>query len=99
VPEVRLLGVPLRQAIGARAVTLPARTLRELLSALCARGGPSLRQRVYADPEAPDPTPDADLRLLVNGRNALFLDGLDTQLADADVVTVHFAGARSFPGG
>lgn len=42
---------------------------------------------------------DRDLRLLVNGRNALFLDGLDTKLEESDVVTVHFAGSRAFPGG
>ena len=96
---MRLLGGALRQALGARVLTLPAHTLRELLAGLCERGGPPLRQRLYADPDAQDPTPDEDLRLLVNGRNALFLDGLDTQLTDADVVTVHFAGARSFPGG
>ena len=59
----------------------------------------ALSAMLYADPEAPEPQPDPDLRLLVNGRNALFLDGLDTQLSETDVVTVHFAGARSFPGG
>jgi molybdopterin converting factor small subunit len=98
-PEVRLLGTALRRAIGARVIAMPQRTLRELLAALSQRGDPDLTNRLYADPEAPEPRPDPDLRLLVNGRNALFLDGLDTQLCETDIVTVHFAGARSFPGG
>jgi molybdopterin converting factor small subunit len=82
--EVRLLGDALRRAIGTRSLALHERTLRELLLALSQRGGPELAGRLYA---------------LVNGRNALFLDGLDTQLCESDVVTVHFAGARAFPGG
>jgi molybdopterin converting factor small subunit len=97
--EVRLLGDALRRAIGTRSLALHERTLRELLLALSQRGGPELAGRLYADPEAAEPAPDPDLRLLVNGRNALFLDGLDTQLCESDVVTVHFAGARAFPGG
>ena len=96
---MRLLGATLRRAIGARVIAMPQRTLRELLAALSQRGDPDLTDRLYADPEAPEPWPDLDLRLLVNGRNALFLDGLDTPLTEADIVTVHFAGARSFPGG
>lgn len=96
---MRLLGAALRRSIGARSIELPGRTLGELLLALARRGGPELARRLYADPDAPDAEPDPDLRLLVNGRNARFLDGLDTPLAPADVVTVHFAGARAFPGG
>lgn len=94
-----MLGAALRQAIGAKVISMPARTLHELLGALARKGGPELLRRLYADPDAPEKQPDPDLRLLVNGRNALFLDGLDTQLSETDVVTVHFAGARSFPGG
>ena len=97
--EVRLLGAALRKAIGAGTLQPPGRTPRELLRAVAERGGPELARRLYADPEATESALDPDLRLLVNGRNALFLDGLETRLSETDVVTVHFAGARSFPGG
>ena len=40
-----------------------------------------------------------DLRVLVNGRDVRFLEGLDTALAPEDAVTLHATGARSFPGG
>ena len=84
----------------AKSLELPGRTLGEVLDALVDRGGSPFADRVYADAAAPHSRElDRDLRLLVNGRNALFLDGLDTTLVDADVVTVHFAGSRAFPGG
>jgi len=88
--EVRLLGTALREAVGAKSLALPGDTLRDVLGGLARRAGPGLAERLPGDP---------DLRLLVNGRNATFLQGLDTPLADDDVVTVHFAGARAFPGG
>jgi molybdopterin converting factor small subunit len=43
--------------------------------------------------------PGRDLRVLVNGRSILFLDGLATQLRDGDAVTVYLSGARGWPGG
>lgn len=94
-----MLGGELRQAVGGRLLALPGRSLGEVLDALACRGGSRLAKRLFADPDAEAPSPHPDLRLLVNGRNARFLDGLDTLLDDEDAVTVHLAGARSFPGG
>ena len=112
---MRLLGGALREIFGAKSIELAGATLGELLEAFVDRGGERIAQRVYvraasqpefrADSErlaegvASGPLLDRDLRLLVNGRNALFLEGLDTPLGERDVVTVHFAGSRAFPGG
>lgn len=40
-----------------------------------------------------------DIEVLVNGRNIAFLAGLDTELVEADRVTVFLHGARGYPGG
>ncbi len=94
-----MLGGELRRVLGGRSLELPGARLRELLGALAERGGPELARRLFRDPGAAEPDPHPDLRLLVNGRNARFLDGLETPVAETDTVTVHFAGARSYPGG
>lgn len=95
-PVVRLLGGPLRQALGGKQVQVPGASVREVLDALIARGGEAVARRVWADvPGDPDP----DLRVLVNGRSIAFLDGLDSAVSEDDTLTLHFAGARGFPGG
>ncbi len=47
----------------------------------------------------PDGRLNADIEVLVNGRNIAFLAGLETPLAAEDKVTVFLHGARGYPGG
>ena len=42
---------------------------------------------------------NADIEVLVNGRNVRFLHGIETALSEADRLTVFFNGARGYPGG
>ncbi len=42
---------------------------------------------------------NADIEVLVNGRNVRFLAGTETALDDADRLTLFFNGARGYPGG
>ena len=55
-------------------------------------------ERVFEKPGASTAL-HPDLRVLVNGRDVRFLQGLDTALSADDAVTLHQTGARSFPGG
>ncbi len=47
----------------------------------------------------PDGELNADIEVLVNGRNMRFLHGIETALSEADRLTVFFNGARGYPGG
>ena len=94
-----MLGGPLRRLVGGRQVTMEADAVRGLLGALAARGGPDLARMLFADPDAPGGEANADLRVLVNGRDVTFLDGLATRLTPDDTVTLHMTGARGYPGG
>ncbi len=89
----------LRDVLGNDRLELPAVRLCELLVALGERGGAELARRLWADPAALPPEPNRDLRVLVNGRDMRFLAGLETSLGADDVVTLHLAGARGWPGG
>jgi molybdopterin converting factor small subunit len=95
VPEVRLLG-GLRALLGAKSVSAKALVAGELLHEIAERGGEAAASLIF---DADGGTPNQDLRILVNGRSVVFLDGLDTKLRREDTVTVYIAGARGFPGG
>jgi molybdopterin converting factor small subunit len=95
---VRLLG-GLRDKLGAASLDVEGTRVREVLDALVERAGPELGALFYADPAAERPVAGRDLRVLVNGRGMQFLDGLETELAAGDAVTVHLSGARGWPGG
>ncbi len=97
VARVRVLGAGLRALCGGRELHVEGAHVGELLLALCARGGRGLAARLFAD-EGREAL-HRDLRVLVNGRDVRFLDGLDTPLGADDAVTLHETGARSFPGG
>lgn len=94
-PEVRVLG-GLRRHTGGPSFHVEAVTVRDALDATAARGGEALSALLFGQP-GEDMHPD--LRVLVNGRSIVFLEGVDTPLAESDTVTVHFAGARGYPGG
>jgi molybdopterin converting factor small subunit len=95
VPEVRLLG-GLRALLGAKSVSANALVAGALLREIAERGGESAASLIF---DSDGHTPNQDLRILVNGRSVVFLDGLDTKLQQDDTVTVYIAGARGFPGG
>ena len=99
VAQVRVLGTGLRALCGGRELFVEADHVRELLLELCARGGEALQARLFGEPEAQGGSLHPDLRVLVNGRDVRFLEGLDTPLGTRDAVTLHLTGARSFPGG
>ena len=57
--------------------------LRELLTALAARYGASFRRAVFSEAGL-----GAAIIILVNGRNVLYLQGLDTPLRADDEVSI-----------
>ena len=57
--------------------------LRELLTSLAARYGTSFRRAVFSGDRL-----DGEIIILVNGRNVLHLDGLETPLAADDEISV-----------
>lgn len=90
----------LRRHLGASSLRVEASTVREALAATAARGGEPVAALLFGAEVGPEGRGmQEDLRVLVNGRSILFLDGLDTELAEDDTVTIHFAGARGYPGG
>ena len=96
--DVHLLG-PLRRRLGAESLRIAAGDVRGVLDGLIERGGDALAGLVYADPDHDAPELHRDLRVLVNGRSILFLEGLATAVSAEDRVTVHLIGARGYPGG
>jgi molybdopterin converting factor small subunit len=95
VPEVRLLG-GLRALLGAKSLSANGLVVGELLREIAGRGGETAASLIF---DADGRTPNQDLRILVNGRSVVFLEGLDTKLRQEDSVTVYIAGARGYPGG
>lgn len=57
--------------------------LRELVTALAGRYGTSFRRAVFSDDEL-----NGEVIILVNGRNVLYLQGLDTPLKADDEVSI-----------
>jgi len=92
-PTLTFLGA-LRRAAGRASVVVDAENVGAALTAL----GPTLGQSavgLLVREGALQP----DVEVLVNGRNIVFLQGLDTPLEAADHVTVFISGLRGFPGG
>ncbi|MCG0278023.1 MAG: MoaD/ThiS family protein [Thermanaeromonas sp.] len=81
--KVELFGF-LQRATGCGRLELEAPTVRHLLEALVVRFGERLRGELFL--------PDGNLRpgftILVNGRNIVFLKGLDTPLKPEDTVSL-----------
>ena len=101
-PEVRLLGGAMRSALGAKKLELPGNNVAQLLDEAARRGGTPMARALFAAPEQPEGARgelNRDLRVLVNGRSILWLDGVDTPLKASDSVTLHHSGARGWPGG
>lgn len=65
-------------------VEVTAATLGEALNKLAEKYGDSFKQKVYDL----DGKPRRLLNLYVNGRNAWFLDRLDTKLQDGDEISI-----------
>lgn len=89
----------MRERLGAKSVESDAERVDQLLAELAERNDGALAEVLYQDPQAAAPVPHEDLRILVNGRSIAFLEGAATQLAEADTVTLHWSGARGYPGG
>jgi molybdopterin converting factor small subunit len=101
-PEVRLLGQAMRSALGAKKLDLPGANVAQVLDAAAHSGGDVMAKALFASPDQPDGARgelNRDLRVLVNGRSILWLDGVDTKLENSDTVTLHHSGARGWPGG
>ena len=101
-PEVRLLGQAMRNAVGAKRLELPGGNVAEVLDEVARRGGHAMTAALFASPDQPDRARGElhrDLRVLVNGRSILWLEGVDTKLEETDTVTLHQSGARGWPGG
>jgi molybdopterin converting factor small subunit len=101
-PGVRLLGPAVRRALGAKKLDLPGADVAQVLEAAARSGGPAMAEALFASPDQPDGARgelNRDLRVLVNGRNILWLDGVETKLGADDSVTLHHSGARGWPGG
>ncbi len=107
-PEVRLLGQAMRTALGAKRLDLPGGNIAEVLDEAARRGGHAMAKALFASPGLPDQAEQPerargelhrDLRVLVNGRSILWLEGVDTKLEETDTVTLHHSGARGWPGG
>lgn len=95
--EVRLLA-GLRETLGGgqRRLQVGAANVEALLQALVA-GSPDAA--LAAEAVFPGDALHEDLHVLVNGRNIDFLAGLETPLTADDAVTLHYVGARGYPGG
>lgn len=70
----------------------PGSTLHELLAALIERCGPALARRIFQQDGL---TIRKDVRLLLNGRDIAFLNGLATELQEGD----HFSMIPPLAGG
>ena len=97
-----MLGQAMRSALGAKKLDLPGANVAQVLDAAAQSGGDAMAKALFASPNQPDGARgelNRDLRVLVNGRSILWLDGVDTKLENSDTVTLHHSGARGWPGG
>ena len=88
--------------MGAKKLDLHGANVAELLEEAARRGGDAMAEALFALPSQPDGARgqlNRDLRVLVNGRSILWLNGVDTRLKEEDTVTLHHSGARGWPGG
>lgn len=68
-----------------KSIEAPApETVRGLLELLSVRYGKAMREKLFL----PDGSLSFDAIVLVNGRHIVHLAGLDTQLSEADVVSI-----------
>ncbi len=92
-PRVRFLG-KVRVALGQSDIEANGRTVGELLDRLGGRFGDPFRRLVGDGAALAE-----DAEVLVNGRNVVFLDGVQTVLDGGDELTIFMSGVRGFPGG
>ena len=92
-PSVTFLG-DLRRTAGCSRVSVQAETVEELLVSLGQVFGPGFAGLVSTGVSL-----QPDVEVLVNGRNIVFLEMLETPLRSADQVTIFLSGLRGFPGG
>jgi len=100
--EVRVLGQAMRNALGAKKLELVGEDVAQILDEAARRGGDRMASALFADPDQQEGARgelNCDLRVLVNGRSIVWLDGVDTKLQEDDTVTLHHSGARGWPGG
>lgn len=70
-------------------VVLPGgSTLGDLLAKLAAESGEEFRRRLFSDNDEEAGAVRKDIRLLVNGRDYFFVNGLDSVLEDGDTVSI-----------
>lgn len=80
---IRLFAV-FRDAVGKKQVIIPAKNIRELIESLNSK----YEKIVPFLTKTTDPLVLEDNLILVNGRSIWFLDGLETELKDEDVVSI-----------
>jgi molybdopterin converting factor small subunit len=90
---LRFFGV-LRESAATDALAVDAPTVADALGAAAGRLGAGFASVVFPGGEL-----DADIEILVNGRNIGLSGGLGTRLKPDDEVTLFRHGARGFPGG
>lgn len=84
---VRALGA-IRYLVGSREVEIQVKkncTVRDVLSLLSKKRGRVLEDRLF-DLQTKELKPD--IRLLLNGQNIVFLEGIETKVRDGDVISI-----------
>jgi len=79
----------LREAAGTSELQLSGEKVLDILL-LLAEKVPKLGSLIFENPEKTDEMPEisGSINVLINGNNVRHLDGLDTQLSDADEIAV-----------
>ncbi|ADL13023.1 ubiquitin-like small modifier protein 1 [Acetohalobium arabaticum] len=80
--KVKLLAT-LRDITDCKEVCLEASNINQVIDELIAEYGSAMENKLLDDKEVRE-----SLTILVNGRNILYLDGLETELKTKDVVTI-----------
>lgn len=80
---VRLFAV-FRDAVGKKQVIIPAKNIKKLIESLNSK----YEKIVPFLTKSTDPLVLEDNLILVNGRSIWFLDGLETELKDEDVISI-----------
>lgn len=89
--EVRFVGA-IRKAAGTATFGIDAGTVEELLEKLRGVMNPAFQEFVFQGEKL-----QADVEVVVSGRNIAFLDGPRTALTPFDQVTLSINGDRGFP--
>jgi len=70
-------------------ISMPAdSTLADLLQKLIADSGEKFRHRIFSEDSQESDVVRKDIRLLINGRDYIFVEGLDSLLEDGDRVSI-----------